>query len=344
MLVETIAQPKTPIKMVFCQAPGAEEKGQEIYDRGLASWGVNVMEEAIPQIPVDSDDVQIDFETAKRHSFGFVEVWGRKAVNSNVVACLSTWLAGFDGSDPKKQAECGLDILRRIVPPDDATSQPYGEHKYVVFLETDLDAETIVRRDLDAQAELIGKHFPRFRDAQNRLTLIRQAQIIDLEGRKPFVDIFEGEVSALKRPWEDNDNEYYEWGYEDEEGDLFGINPDSKKQSLSSLIVGSPLEETRDMLTDISNFLKGEHGKNRFVIQLDFGEDASCSNTAINAQQNTPISVVDILNLVTGEFVFQNTSLIPYLPFDIYKPNNCQECKKNKNKNECNCEKKEKSA
>lgn len=342
MLVETITQPQAPIKMVFCQAPGAETEAQEIYRRGLATWGVNVLEHPIPQISID--DTQIDLETAKRHSFGFVEMYGRKGGNSTVVACMSNWLVGFDTTDPGRQAQAGLDILRRIVPPDDAQDKKYGEHKYVVFLETDLDSETLLRRVLDAQTELIPKHFPRFRDAQEELSVIRQAQLLDLEDRKPFVEIFEGEVSTLKRPWQDNDNEYYEWGYEEEDGDLFGINPDNKKQSLASLSAGSPLEETKDMLTDINNFLKGAHGRNRFVVQIDFGEDAACSNVAINAQQNITlekISGIETTNLFLG-------SKFKVLPLTYFASGGggsytkessdyCQKCKKSKKDNGCNC-------
>lgn len=339
--LETLRQ--APIEMIFCPAPGAGIEAQQIWDKGTASFGVNVMDGPLPQIT--PDNTAIDLQTATRHSFGFVGMWGRKGGDSKVVACLSTSLLGFDGTDPKRQQECGLDILGRIAGVDTKVTN-YGDHKYVAFLETDLDPAEMVKRVLEAEATFIGSYFPRVREAQQELTQMRQAELIDLPDRQPFVEIFDGEVSTLKRAWEPNGNHYFEWGYQEEDGDLYAINPDNSKQSLSSLIEGSPLGETSKMLTDIGDFITGERGKNRFVIQLDFGEDAACSNVAINAQQDiaSPLNLLpeDVDTTENSESSLLSISSIRHASggggnYETHSFDYCGTCKMSKSENKCMC-------
>ncbi len=214
------------------------------------------------------------------------------------------------------------------------------------------DASTMVRRVLDTQDGLIGTYFPRYAGAQNDLTKERYSRLVE---KKPFDAIFNGEVSTLKKPYEDdsqnpdsNNNYYFAWGYQQEGDELFAISPDNIKYSMAMLIATSPTEETARLLQDINDFMLGDDDEDRIVVQIDWDKDATCSNTAINAQQSiSSVLTVNMLNFMGGESVFQNTSLIPYLPFDIYKQslrdkslksNNCQMCKKNKNDG-CNCKK-----
>lgn len=341
--IEAIAGASDPIKMCFFKPPSGAVESQRIYRRGVATTRDGIVIDGIPQSPKDE---VISIQIAKEHSFGFVEMWGRKAGNSTVIACLSNWLVGFDGTDPVKQRECGLAILERIAGIDTRIVD-YGEHKSVAFLETDLDAETMVRRVLDSQTELIGESFPRYAGAQAGLTITRSAQLIDLQERKPFVDIFEGEVSALKRPWEDNDNEYYEWGWGKKGDNFVAISQDNTEYTLDMLIATATVAETGQTLKDIGDFLKGEYGRNRFAIQLDFGEDASCSNTAINAQKDTSGSIFGSDQIIFGS-ALQITTESPtiqaspaFYPGWIHEQSKeyCQKCKKNTSENKCDCKK-----
>lgn len=337
-VIEAIAP--TPIKMCFFE-PAAEAQGsREIYQRGVATTRDGIVVDGIPQAPKSET---ITVQTAKEHSFGFEEIYMRKA-GASTVGCVTMWLAGFDGTNSQLQRKAGTAILEGIVGPN-VQIVSYGDHKRVAFLRTHGDASTMIRRSLDIQEDLIGAYFSGYAQAQEKLTKERYARLVE---KTPFDDIVEGKVDALKKPFEDdsdnpesNNNYYFTWGYQQEGEELFAISPDNIKYSMSMLIATSPTRDTAKMMQDINDFMQGDDEEDRVVVQIDWAEDASCINTSVNAQQSSFMSD-SITSFITNESILQNISSFSYIPFDIFKSkNNCQKCQKNKNDG-CSCEKESK--
>ena len=339
-----------PIDMLCHEAPNAGPEAHETWAAGLDQKAKMVtLKEKSLEIPLTVDE---RLKVAINDSFGFVVLWGKRAGNSTAVACLSNGLIGFDGQDPQKQRECGVDILRRIISLDDSTEKDYGPHKRVVFIETDLDEETMLKRFVDSQAEPTYKYFPELQEEEQLLDSYRHQQLINLEPgiHRPFIDVSQGRTTPLIKAYQNNGKKYFEYGYEEREDEFIGINLDGNEQPLRELYERATLEVTGEMLRDIAKFLEGQRGKNRFVLQLDFGADAACCNMAFNAQQNVFTSQTSILSLnswkpESEDIISDEIRLNPYiLEFQRKNKNEANDsknyCREHKmNKSECNCAK-----
>ena len=188
------------VPMMDCTAPNAGPEALAIKERGRA------LKRARLTIPGQRDN---ELEDAIDACKGFIQIWARKGGNSNVVACLSTPLLGFDASDTKKQQQCGLDILQRIQKfAEVETPKSYGSYNFTVSFKTELDIQTILEEVLEARNIPIETHFPQQTDNQQKLNEILHERLIDLpEGaEKPFVDIYECRTAALRRAFQYDGN------------------------------------------------------------------------------------------------------------------------------------------
>lgn len=336
------------VKMHFFEPPVEDVESHRIYERGVAIAREGIVVDGIPQSPKQE---KITVNIAREHSFGFQAIWGRRAGTSTVVACLSNWLAGFDATDAEQQRACTLDIIARITG-GKVEPKKYGDHKYVAYITTTDDAQTMVRRGLDTQDQAISTFFPRYAEAQAELTAIRYGYLVNPDGTGPFGDIFEGDADPLTRPMGNGENPedkyFYKWGYQEEEGKLYAISPGFTKYSLSMMIANSPLEETAQMLTELKEFLEGESDENRFAFQIDWDEDATCSNTAINSHEDAArltLSVTEVMreaeSILTKRTILAEPHIFGGGGSSREISNYCKTCKEKND--ECICEQQKQS-
>ncbi len=333
-------RPNIPVPMPGFIAPGAGPEAQAIKQAGRAH------KDSITY----SNQGQVSLEEAIGKTCGFMQIWGRKGGDSNVVACLSIPLIGFDGTDTRSQQLCGLEILKGIED-DDTTIRNYGDHKFLVAIETPLGADAILKKVLEARNKPTENYFPRYRDALTELNTSLNANLVDVpEGEeRPFVDIFEGKTEALIRAFQPGkpNNHYFHWGYVEEEGEFVGINPDNNRQTLRQLAENNLVAETGEMLTDAAEDLIGNLGRNRFIIQLDFGIDADCFGDSINAQQEEDESeLIAGIDVSALEAVLENDTMTRYFSgggagcfrgaYDSEEY--CHKCKESKTAGDCKCQ------
>lgn len=333
------ARENVPVDMLCITAPNAGPAALAIQETA------RTFKETRLTIPGQRD---MDLENAIENCKGFIQIWARKSGDSNVIACLSSPLLGFDASDTRKQQQCGLDILHRIQEfAEVEIPNNYGSYNFTVDFKTELSIQTILEEILKARNTPIETHFPEQKANQQKLNEILHEQLIDPpEGaERPFVDIYEGRTAALRRAFQYNGNYFFHWGYVEEDGEFIGINPDNKKQTLRQLADGSPVPETAELLIDAGKFMAGNCGENRIFVQVAFGIDARCFNDSINAQQ--------VISESTGSYqiTLESTSLINTETYttgggEIYfgrvydTEQYCQKCKKSTKENKCECKEK----
>jgi hypothetical protein len=337
------------VKMVFKQAPNAGAEAHRIWDKGMKGWG-DIDLSADWQPEGLSRDRIATVDEARRNSFFFIEVWGRKAQSEddespNPLASVSHYQPGLGMTDLENLAKFKSAITTGFLAGLEETDYlelNLGPRKKLLLIETDLSAEEMHQRLLDVPDDPYKEFFPHLADAQQVIQGRRK------NSKSIFADVFNSKTGGLHRAFQEVDpeeGEKHEWGWQEEDdGEFYGINLDYGKQSLKSLADGASLKETAMMLNVINKFMKGKRGRNRFIVQIDDGEDAVCCNDAFNAA----VEVTDTVNYhKTPSFNGQSmiiqrftNHILPDLVIGEKDAQRCGECGKftNKEYNMCQCE------
>src|SRR5207249_1935062 len=97
---------------------------------------------------------------------------------------------------------------------------------------------------------------------------------------------FHGEKN-LDRAYKDNGKLSFQWNYEKHGNQLWGIDLDNQRMSMTTLALEAPDEETKKMLLAIQKFLAGDivdDSEDLWVVEFDFSNTVSCCNISFNAQ------------------------------------------------------------
>lgn len=329
-----------PMEMIMQEAPNAGEKGHRVWQKGKPS-------NESPLSPYK----EATLEEAIANSYMFVQISGVKGGSlTGNVADISTGLP-WDRQSPMES--CAEAIARAIAGENHQLTW-FSPHKLLVFIEDGQTPEQMLQRLVDAPREPYQRELPHLSNVVNKLQNIRALELLYPDGNgEDFIDIFNGNKSPLQRAYQDNGKFTFVWGWENRDGQLWGVNLDNTPQSMTELAID---EETNQMLLSKHAFLTQVGSTNRYVIEVDFSATVSCCNIAFNAQQNTSISelgtLVSTFNLGTWESDAEEDiiSIQHALGAIMIHRNNessnsknyCQ--KHNMNRNECNCETKDKSS
>ena len=318
----TAALPKTydigkPMEMIMREAPNAGDEAHRIWEKGKPVGEVG--------LPLDREVVA---EEAVRNSFVFVQVYGLEGgigeQSGQQVACISNGLT-WDRQRPMEQT--AKDIVTSVAGRD-ALFVWFGPHKLVAFVKNEQDPSEILQRLVDAPRKPYERNFSNLSKAQSEIQDIRQREILDDPNGtgNSFKKIFDGTKNGLERAYQDNGKHAFVWGYvKSEKDELWGINLDNQPQSMTTLAIESPDEETREMLLAIQNYFKGKDIQNRYVVEFDFSSTVSCCNISFNAQWDK-----DMYTAIKGEYVLtlvDGRVVLSYPNGERYSA--CPRCRKN---------------
>ena len=305
-----------PMGMIMNSAPNAGEEGNRIWEQGKP-----VIE------PLLSPESEVGVEEAIRNNFAFVQVAGMRAGESSMVANISTGLT-WDRQTPME--DCAQEIVERIGG-SNVQLVWFGPHKLVGFAKEEEQPEYKLVRMVDAPREAYARHFPHLARAQNEIQNRRIGEILDPSvgnGRK-FLDIFNGEED-LDRAYKDDGKYSFVWGTQKIDDTLVATNLDNNPQSIVELAAD---EDTRQMLEAMQEFFSGTDPQNRYFIEFDFSQTASCVNVSSNAQHTTAQVWAN------DAFSFFDSAMRIYPNGETYLSNKtCSYCFKKKENCECNKE------
>lgn len=310
-----------PLEMIMKQAPNAGEEAQRIWQLGQPTTDT-------PLSPYKTATL----EEAVANSYMFIQLSGVKGRGSGSVADVSTGLP-WDRQSPMESC---AEAIGRSIGGKNHQLRWFSPHKLLVFVEDgQLTPEEMLGRFVQAPLEPYQRELPHLSDVVNQLQSLRALELLQGQKGQDYIGIFNGTRDPLQRGYQDDGGYSFVWGWENRQRELWGVNLDNTPQKMLDLAID---EETNQMLQAKHAFLTQAEDQNRYVVEVDFSATVSCCNISFNAQQSGLVAT-DASNFINEESVFQNTSLVPYLLFDIYRAkNNCQKCHKNKNDG-CSCEK-----
>lgn len=262
-----------PLEMRLQQAPNAGIEAKRIWEKGMFS-----------EEPLLSTERPATVEEAVRNSFAFIQVSAKKA-GVDQVASISTGMAWDRQSRMEETAE---DIVKGIAG-EDAFLVAFGPHKLVAFKRGPVEPHDVLQHLVDVPREPYKRNFGHLADAQNKIQDLRQQEIIeDPQGTgADFIAAFNGTQKPLERAYKDNGKLSFQWTYAKYGNQLWAIDLDNQPMSMTTLALGSPDTETREMLLAIQKFLAGDKtadSEDLMVVEFDFSNTVSCCNISFNAQ------------------------------------------------------------
>ena len=319
-----------PMPMRCVEAPLAVERNglaHEIYQEGMERI---MTAEALPKTG------KIDEDLATKHNFSFLQLAGIK-MGKTRVANVSE---GLTWDRQTTLEEVAKKILLGIGGEYIVRTSRYG-YKWVAFIETDRDASAFYSRFINAPANIWREELPgNIADIQSDIQHKRE---LDQGTRQYFMDTFNGDNQGeLKQAYQKDDKRLFSWDSQTTEEDLGALDADGVFMSMTELALNEHTDEnTKAMLLDMVNFLKGASGRNRFWIEFNYDSDAVCCNASTNSQYQGGVSSIVKKVLSTPTIVIassENKQTKPSYGGVYYYENNSNWCNKHsKSKTECDC-------
>jgi len=302
-----------PMEMIMQSAPNAGEEGRRIWEKGMPAAAEIII----------SPDQEIGVKEAIRNSFSFVQIAGMRAGESSMVANIST---GFSWDRQTPMEDAAQEIVG-IIGGNEVQLVWFGPHKLVGLVKGDQKPEDKLASLVYAPVGAYERYFPNLARAQREIQRRRVGEILGSNGNgRKFLDIFNGEEN-LDRAYRDDGQYSFVWGTQKIDDMLVATNLDNKPQSITELATD---EDTKQMLEAMQEFFKGTDAQNRYFIEFDFSQTASCVNISSNAQHGS-IWAWDT-------FSFSNSDILKYPNGETYlSDKTCSSC--HKEKENCTCKK-----
>lgn len=277
-----------PIPMRAWHAPNAGAQARRIMESGRTP------EELL------STEKEVSLKKGMEHTRAFMNLFTRKGgKQTSRVAAIST---GLISDRQTRVDECMREISDNVL--KDATIIWFGPHKFLAFAKRKYDVDELLEKFVDAPREPYNKYLKHLAKAQNMWQDKRVVDILDPDTGtgNEFIADSNGRNTELTMAFRE-EGDSFPYAYDEINGELIGINPDGKKQSMTSLIkraysqdfdMQNMLSVLQDYFTDYQEVREGpvrlgdlDNGsEDLWALMVTFDETAVCCGFSSNAQQN----------------------------------------------------------